>query len=176
MSLVVDPSYPVGRFDWDADFSGTSRQTAIDELAVVPSKTRDALEGMDESFLDTPYREGGWTVRQVVHHIADSQMHGYIRLKTALEEENPRIRPFDESVWGKMADNQLPVWPSLQILDGVTARWIAVWRALNDVDFNRVYTHTVIGPITVEHHLHFYSWHARHHLAQIVSTRSRRRL
>jgi len=176
MSLVVDPSYPVGRFDWNADLSGTSRQTAIDELAVVPARTRDVLDGTDAVFLDTPYREGGWTVRQLVHHIADSQMHGYIRLKATLEEDNPQIRPFDESVWGKMADNQLPVSASLEILDGVTARWIAVWRALEDSDFARVYTHTVIGPVTVEQHLHFYAWHARHHIAQITSTRDRFRL
>jgi uncharacterized damage-inducible protein DinB len=172
MSLAVDPSYPVGRFDWNANWSQTSRQSAIDELAAVPSNTRGALNGMDDALFDTPYRTGGWTIRQVVHHIADSQMHGYIRLKTALDEDNPRIAPFDESAWGNMADNQLPVWPSLKILDGVTMRWIAVWRALEDGDFTRIYTHAAIGPVTLEQHLHFYAWHARHHIAQIASARN----
>jgi uncharacterized damage-inducible protein DinB len=173
MTMIADLSYPVGRFDPNAQWTAASRRAAIEDIAGVPANLRRAVSGLDDARFDTPYRAGGWTVRQVVHHLADSHMHGYIRLKLALTEDNPSIKPYDQDAWAGLNDSHLPIAPSLAILDAVNERWTVLWRALGDRELARIYTHAELGQMTVETHLHFYAWHSRHHTAQITTLRER---
>jgi DinB superfamily len=171
--VTTDPSYPIGRFDPEAHWTTASRHAAIEQIAAVPANLRRVVSDLDDPQLDTPYRPGGWTVRQVVHHLADAQIHGYIRLKLALTQANPTIAPYDEEAWAELPDSRLPIEPSLAVVDGVTARWLALWHAAGEDAFARVYTHTESGVLTVEAHAHFFAWHARHHVAQISTLRER---
>jgi len=139
MTMTVDLSYPVGRFDRTAARTAESRRAAIEEIASLPAKMRQAVNGLTEAHLDTPYRPGGWTVRQLVHHVADSHMNGFIRTKLALTEENPTIKPYDQDAWSALADTTLPIEGSLSILDAVHLRWTTVNRSLVDSDFARTF-------------------------------------
>jgi hypothetical protein len=175
MTMTVDLSFPVGRFDPAAQWTTESRRAAIEDIAALPGHMRRAVIGLDDAQLDTPYRPGGWTVRQLVHHVADSHMNGYIRLKLGLTEDNPRIKPYDQDAWATLPDSRLPVAPSLAILDAVHERWSALWRAVTPAQFSRTFTHPEMGPLTLETHLHLYAWHSRHHVAHITSLRARER-
>jgi DinB superfamily len=171
MTRTADLQYPIGRFDPKAQWTPSSRRAALEDIAGLPASLRRAVSGLDDAQLDTAYRPGGWSVRQVVHHLADSYIHGYIRLKAALTEENPTIKPYNQDAWAGLPDGQLPIAPSLAILDAVGERWMAVWHALGDREFARVYTHATLGPLTVETHLHFFAWHSRHHMAHVTTLR-----
>jgi uncharacterized damage-inducible protein DinB len=171
--MTVDLSYPIGRFEPNAQWTAGSRAEAIGVIAGLPATLRRAVSGLDEARLDTPYRPGGWTVRQVVHHLADSHIAGFIRMKRVLTLENPAIQPDDQEAWATLPDNALPIEPSLAIVDGVAQRWTALCRTLGDRELARVYTHAERGPMTLETHLHFFAWHARHHTAQITALRDR---
>ena len=173
MTTTTDLSYPVGHFDWHAQWGATSRRQAIADLAGLPANLRRAVSGLEDARLDTPYRPAGWTVRQVVHHVADGHMNGYIRLKLALTEDNPTINPYDQDAWARLPDSRVPIAPSLAILDAVNERWMVLWRALGDREYARIFTHLELGPLTVETHLHFYAWHSRHHTTQITALRER---
>lgn len=173
MTMADDLRYPVGRFDWDAPRTAASLRAALEELAVVPENARRAVHGLDDAQFETPYRPGGWSVRQVVHHLADSHVHGYVRLKLALTEENPEVRPYDQDAWAGLSDSRLPVVDALALLDSVNQRWKALCGAIAPPELTRVYTHAALGPLTVETHLHFYAWHARHHTAQVTALRAR---
>ena len=173
MSSIIDLSYPIGRFDTSAPVDPTMRAPAIDAIAQLPARIRDAVAGLSDAQLDTRYRPGGWTVRQLVHHVADSHMNGLIRTKLALTEDVPTIKPYDENAWSTLADMQLPIAVSLGILDGVHARWTAVWRALRPTDFAREFRHPEIGVMTLDTQLQSYAWHSRHHVAHITSLRQR---
>src|SRR5437870_11869799 len=119
----MDPRYPVGTFEMPAQVTASQRQQAIDELAATPAKLRAAAKGLSESQLDTPYREGGWTVRQVVHHVPDSHLNAYVRLKLALTEDKPTIKPYDEAAWAELADSKsTPIEVSLMLLYSVHRR------------------------------------------------------
>lgn len=165
--------FPIGKFVRPDGLTETQRQTLIEELAEVPAKLRKAAEGLNEDQLDTPYRPDGWTVRQVVHHVADASMHQYTRFKLALTEDNPTIKAFEEEPWAAMADSKLPIAPSLALLDGLYVRWEAILRALSAADFSTTFIHPVNGPMSLNTALAMYVWHGKHHIAHISSLRER---
>jgi len=173
MTMTVDLSYPVGRFDKTATWTRESRARAIEDIAALPVKMREAVANLTEAQLDTAYRPGGWTVRQLVHHVADSHMNGYIRLKLALTEDVPTIKPYEQDRWATLPDSRLPIAPSLLILDNVHLRWSVLWRATTDEQFTRTFRHPDLGELSVETHLHLYAWHSRHHVAHVTGLRER---
>jgi len=168
-----DLRYPVGPEPAFEPITVATRQRYIDVIAELPTSVRAAVDGLSESQLDTPYRPGGWTVRQVVHHLADSHIHAYIRLKWALAEDAPTIKPYDERVWAELPDSAMDVEVSLGILDGVHARWVTLYRSMDEHQFAREFTHQERGRLTLDYHLHIYAWHSRHHLAHVTDLRRR---
>lgn len=147
------------------------RQAAIEEIASTPAKMRGAVKGLNDAQLDTPYREGGWTVRQVVHHVPDSHLNAFIRLKWALTEDKPTIKPYDEAAWAELADAKMPIEVSQTLLDSVHARWDRLWRSLKPEHFSRVLVHPEHGERTVDWLVFLYAWHGRHHTAHITELR-----
>ena len=171
-----DFRYPIGKFEWGGSASEAQRQGCIDEIAVAPARLRAAVAGLSPAQLATPYREGGWTVRQVVHHVPDSHMNAYTRFKLALTEEEPTITPYNEARWAELADSRLtPLETSLALLDSVHERWSVLLRCLTPSDFSRRYRHPERGVMTLEETLAHYAWHGRHHVAHITSLRDRMR-
>lgn len=172
--MQADPRYPVGPFSPQPTITRVERQALLDDIDACPAKMSAAVEGLGESQLDTPYREGGWTVRQVVHHVPDSHLNAYVRLKLALTEDNPTIRPYDEAEWAKLADaRETPVETSLTLLDTLHKRWMTLWRAMSDGDFKRPLIHPDHGQKDLDWLLQMYGWHSRHHVAHITSLRER---
>jgi uncharacterized damage-inducible protein DinB len=171
----MDPRYPVGTFEMPAQVSPSKRQQAIDELAATPAKLRAAAKGLSDSQLDTPYREGGWTVRQVVHHVPDSHLNAYVRLKLALTEEKPTIKPYDQEAWANLADSKsTPIETSLTLLSTVHDRWDRLWRSMKQEQFARVLIHPEHGERSVDWLLFLYEWHGRHHTAHITELRKQK--
>ena len=134
---------------------------------------RDAVRGLSESQLDTAYRPGGWTVRQVVHHVPDSHLNAYIRVKLALTEDNPTIKPYDQDAFAQLPDQKLPIDVSLSLVDALHARWTTVLRSLTPAQFERPLVHPEIGPISIDYLVQLYGWHSRHHVAHITRLRER---
>ena len=168
----MDPRYPIGRFAMPAEAAPARRQQAIDEIAATPAKMRAAVKGLCDEHLDTPYREGGWTVRQVVHHVPDSHLNAYVRLKLALTEEKPTIKPYNEAAWAELADSKsMPIEASQTLLDSVHTRWDRLWRSLKPEHFLRVLVHPEHGERTVDWLLFLYEWHGKHHTAHITELR-----
>jgi hypothetical protein len=145
----------------------------ISELEALPRHLRKAADGMGDQELDTPYRPGGWTARQVVHHIADGHMSAYTRFRLALTEETPTVKPFEETRWAELVDAKSgPVEPSLAVVDGLHQRWVMLLRSMPDEDFKRRYRHPDRGElVALEETLGYFAWHSRHHVAQILSVR-----
>lgn len=165
---TADLRYPLGRFAF-AGADDNSRAEAIETIAALPARMRAAVKGMSEAQLDTPYRPGGWTVRQVVHHVPDSHANALIRFKFALTEEVPRIKPYDEAKWAELADGRTgPVASSLAMLDGLHARWTLLLRSMRPVDFERQLEHPEQGILPLDRMLALYAWHSRHHVAHIT--------
>lgn len=171
MSRIADPRYPIGEFDRDARFTAETRLGAVADIAALPRQMREAVSGLGEAQLDTAYRAGGWTVRQLVHHVADSHANAFIRMKVALTAFNPLVMKFDQDAFAALPDAELPIDPSLSIIDAVHARWTAVCQSIEDGDWQRPFVHPEMGPLTVEIHLHLYGWHGRHHVAHITRLR-----
>jgi hypothetical protein len=171
---TADLRYPIGEFTLPAVMTPATRGDAIDAIAALPERMRSAVNGLSESQLDTPYRPGGWTVRQVVHHVPDSHVNAYIRLKLALTENNPTIKPYDQEAFAQLPDQRLPVAVSLSMLDALHARWTTVLRALTADQVARPFVHPEIGRITVDYLVHLYGWHSRHHVAHITRLRDRK--
>lgn len=165
--------YPLGRFDPPAvPLSPETRERLIDEIAAAPSALREAVEGLSDAELDTPYRPGGWTVRQVVHHVPDSHMNSYVRFKLTLTEDHPTIRTYDETAWGELADARTAdIGPSLALLDALHERWTGWLRTLGPDDWARVLEHPEMGTLTLDQLLALYAWHGRHHVAHITGLR-----
>jgi len=172
---MTDPRYPVGRFEPRQQLSPDERRAMIDQIAAVPARMREAIAGLGDTQLDAPYREGGWTVRQVVHHLPDSHMNAFIRLKLALTENQPTIKPYDEAAWSKLADaRETPIEVSLTLLESLHARWTGLLRSMPEEDFRRTLVHPDMpGVMTVDWLLAMYAWHGRHHTAHITSLRER---
>ena len=162
-----DPRFPIGKFQYVPATTAQERDARIEVIAQLPGKVRSAVKGIAEEQLETPYREGGWTVRQVVHHLADSHANAFMRIKLALTQDSPTINPYAEDEWAKLADSALPIEPSVQMLDGVHARWVALMRSLADEQWNRAYVHPQMGPMPLEKVLALYAWHSDHHLGHI---------
>jgi hypothetical protein len=174
---MSDPRYPVGQHQRRNELSSDERRAMIEVIAAAPARMRDAVAGLDETQLDTPYRDGGWTVRQVVHHLPDSHLNAYVRLKLALTEEQPTIKPYDESAWATLADSRItPIEVSLTLLETLHDRWVRLLGTLEPEDFQRVYLHPEHeGHFTIDGLVAMYEWHSRHHVAHITSLRERMR-
>ena len=166
---TTDPRYPLGRFDFDMVTSPADRPRLIEEIASLPGLLRAAVQGTSEQDLARTYREGGWTVRQLVHHVPDSHMNGFVRLKLALTEDRPVIKPYDEVRWAELADvAETPIDVSLSLLEAIHHRWVVVLRAMAPEDFDRVYVHPEHGrEISLDVALANYAWHGMHHLAHV---------
>jgi len=170
----MDLSYPIGKFQRPQDVTPAMRVEYIAQIAATPEGLREAVEGLKDEQLDTPYRPGGWTVRQVVHHVADSHMHSNIRMRFALSSNEPTIMPYEESVWAEMSDaRNLPVEVSLQLLDALHHRWVTLLKSLSDADFARAFRHPEMGLMRLDTNLALYAWHGRHHTAHITKLRDR---
>ena len=170
-----DPRYPIGRFSPPASSVAGVRAAHIETVRLLPERLRAAVSGLNDAQLDTPYREGGWTVRQVVHHIADSHAVAYIRCKHALTEEWPTLRPYDEAAWAELADSRLlPVDVSLALITALHYRWVALLESLSDEDFQKGYNHPQRGRENLAKALAMYDWHSRHHTAHITGLRARK--
>lgn len=172
----VDPRYPIGKFQWSGgEATAKERAERIAQIAACPAGMRAAVQGLDDAKLDTPYRDGGWTVRQVVHHVPDSHMNAYIRFKLGLTEDTPTIKPYEENSWAQLPDSRTaPIGMSLDLLESVHARWVLVLRAVRDADFARKINHPESGVQTLDRMLALYAWHGRHHIAHVTSLREQR--
>jgi hypothetical protein len=160
--------YPVGRFAAPAEYTEALRAELIGAIESFPERLRAALAGMTDAELAKPYRPGGWSKRQVVHHLADSHLNCYSRFKFALTESNPTIKPYDENAWAGLVDGSSgPLEPSLKMIDGIHARWVAMMRAIPAEGWTREFFHPVNGPTSLNKALAMYEWHARHHLAHL---------
>lgn len=171
---MSDPRYPIGPFTPDSAPSPETRALHIKGIAGLPPRLRQAVSGLSPQQMDTPYREGGWTVRQVVHHVPDSHLNAYIRAKLALTEETPTIKPYDEAAWARLKDSELtPVEVSLALLEAVHSRWVTLLRSLSAGDFRRRFKHPEWGVRDLDWLVAQYDWHGNHHLAHITSLRER---
>jgi uncharacterized damage-inducible protein DinB len=169
----LDPKYPAGRFAPPATITPDERTGAIATLAELPEQLRNAVDGLSFAQLSTPYREGGWTVRQVVHHVADSHMNAFIRVKLALTEDWPTIKPYDEAAWAKLHDVAAPVEWSLELIESLHARWVMLLQSLNEEQWQRGFNHPENGPMTVAMVTLLYAWHSSHHVAHITHLRAK---
>ncbi len=170
---IEDLRYPLGEFDSSIEVTPELRREMIQTIKDLPSKVFKAVEGLTDEQLDTPYRPEGWTVRQTVHHIADSHINSLCRFKLALTEENPLIRQYYEDRWAELADSRLPVDASLKIIEGIHLRWATLLESLTEKDFRRKLRHPDSGEWTIEKFLALYAWHSRHHTAHITKLRAR---
>jgi uncharacterized damage-inducible protein DinB len=169
-----DPRYPIGKFERHDQLTPEKRRLMIDQIAAAPIRMRDAVSGLTPSQLDTPYRQGGWTLRQVVHHVPDSHLNAYVRFKLALTEDTPTIKPYDEARWAELSDiHDTPIKTSLAMLEALHDRWVRLLRSMAPSDFQRQLKHPESGPMTLDALLSLYAWHGRHHVAHITSTRER---
>jgi uncharacterized damage-inducible protein DinB len=174
MGNVVDLRYPIGRFSPPASTLPGIRAAHIQALRELPVHLQSAVAGLDDAQLDTPYREGGWTVRQVVHHVADSHANSYVRFKLAITEDWPTIKPYDEAAWANLADSRrMPIDSSLALIAALHTRWVAVLDSLSEKDFLRGYVHPESGRQDLATALAIYAWHSRHHTAHITGLRVR---
>ena len=170
-----DPRYPIGKPIIPAEVEANELKSAIRDLAEMPELLRNALDGLEEMELETAYREGGWTVRQLVHHIADSHMHAFLRIRLALTQENPTIVPYDEKAWAQLHDSlTAPVEWSLELIETLHARWVMMLQVLTAADWKRTFVHPERGPQTIERTTLLYAWHSRHHVAHITHLRAER--
>lgn len=172
---MADPRYPIGRYDPPAVISSAHRDAWIDELAVAPAQLVDAASGLSAEQLDTPYRAGGWTVRQVVHHVPESHMNSYVRFMWALTEDTPTIKAYDEVAWAELCEaDRIPIEPSLALLERLHDRWVLLLRSLTETQWHREFVHPDGGKIDLATNLGAYAWHGRHHIAHITTLREER--
>jgi hypothetical protein len=171
----MDVRYPIGKFSWAGTQTVEERSRRVDEIAATPGWMRKAVGGLSNAQLDTPYRDGGWTVRQVVHHVPDSHLNSYIRFKFALTENEPTIKPYDEAQWAELIDGRTaPIEPSLSLLEGLHHRWTLFLRSLSGEDVKRRFHHPELGVVTIDQYIALYAWHGKHHVAHITSLRERK--
>ena len=165
-----DPRYPVGRWQRPQRIDANLLNEALDTLGELPGNLRAAVKHLDDEQLDTPYRDGGWTVRQLVHHIADSHMNCFLRVRWALTEDAPTIKPYDEKAWATLHDcHAAPVEWSLEVLEALHARLLMLLRSLSTAQWQRTYVHPENGAMSLQEVASMYAWHSRHHVAHITA-------
>jgi uncharacterized damage-inducible protein DinB len=170
----MDPRFPIGKFARPGNVSDADRARSLAAVAALPGEMAAAVAGLTDAQLDTPYRPGGWTVRQVVHHVADSHLNAYTRFRLALTETNPTIKPYAEAAWAELPDARTqPVDVSLALLASLHQRWSVLLTSLSAEHFSRPLTHPESGPQTLDTMLALYDWHGRHHTAHITELRKR---
>jgi hypothetical protein len=171
---MTDLRYPIRRFDVVTDISDEERKGLIQQIEDAPAKLRAAVKGLSNEQLDTPYRPEGWTVRQLVHHLPDSHINAYVRMKLALTEENPAIKTYDEALWAGLIDTQnTPLEVSLDLLDALHKRWVVLMRSVSKKDYARTFQHPEWGAVPIDMAISIYAWHGLHHVAHITSLRER---
>ncbi len=171
---MSDPRYPIGPFEEPAQIAGEDRARCIREIERLPALMRTAVSGLDDAQLDTPYRPEGWTLRQVVHHVPDSHLNSYVRMRLALTEDEPTIRPYFEDRWATLPDaSRAPVAVSLDLLEALHRRWALLFEGIEPAQWSRSFRHPERGLMTIEGNLALYAWHGRHHAAQITALRER---
>jgi hypothetical protein len=169
-----DLRYPVGKFHFPKSVSAEDLAHFIEQIADTPARMRAAITGLGDAQLDTPYRPGGWTVRQLAHHVSDSHINSYVRFRLALTEDDPLIKPYEEARWAELADARtMPVEPSLALLENLHARWVPLLRSLSATDWKRSFRHPELGLVSLEGNAALYAWHGRHHVAHITALRER---
>ena len=172
---MADPRFPIGKFQYSGSVSESQRKQFIAEIAAAPVQLRAAVRGLSAEQLDTPYRQGGWTVRQVVHHVPDSHLNSYVRFKLALTEEEPAIKGYDEGRWAQLGDTRTtPVEVSLSLLESLHQRWTNLLRSLSGSEWKRTFRHPERGLMTLDEALAMYAWHGKHHVAHITRLREAR--
>ena len=170
----MDMRYPIGNFQFDGEITNSVTKDWINEIKDLPRLLRDVVKNLDNEQLDTPYRPGGWTVRQVIHHLADSHMNAYVRFKLALTEEKPVIKPYEETKWAELSDYKLPIDISLSLLEALHIRWTDLLLSLIPADMEKTFIHPDSGEVSVGKNIGIYAWHGRHHLAHITSLCNRK--
>lgn len=170
--MSIDPRYPIGKYE-PKPYSEEQKQAWLLDLQFLPEALERAITNLDEAQLDTPYREGGWTVRQLVHHVADSHMNAYIRFKLGITEDKPTIKPYEEQEWALLADNQsVPINVSLTLLHALHIRWVATIKNLREADWNRLVVHPAANrEMSLWFLLGLYAWHGNHHVAHVTTLR-----
>src|SRR5712671_46218 len=169
---MPDPRYPIGKFSFDGMLTPQQKTQHLNDIEQTPARLRSAVRGLSDEQLNTPYRDGGWTVRQLTHHVPDSHMNAYIRLRLALTEQEPTIKPYEEARWAELEDaKSAPVEVSLTLLDSLHERWVRLLRSLKQEDYERTFRHPEHGVRTVDWLLFLYAWHGRHHTAHIAELR-----
>jgi len=171
---MSDPRYPIGRAEMEKDLAPEQRRELIEQIEEAPARLREAVTGLNAEQLDTPYRPGGWTVRQLVHHVPDSHLNAYVRFKLALTEDEPAVKTYEEARWAELPDSRsVPVDVSLTLLETLHRRWVALLRALPPADFQKTLKHPDWGIINLDQLLGLYAWHGRHHVAHVTALRER---
>jgi hypothetical protein len=169
----MDLRYPVGPFKIEGEITSELINNWIAEIENAPRLLREAVKDLQDHQLDTPYRPGGWTVRQVVHHLPDSHLNSYIRLKLALTEDKPVIKPYQEDKWAELPDSKLPVEVSLQLMEAIHSRWVSILITLSPSELEKTFFHPESGENSIVSMIALYAWHSRHHIAHITSLRDR---
>lgn len=169
-----DLRYPIGKFTFTENLSDKEREQRIAAITEAPVNLRTAVSGLTDEQLETPYRPGGWTVRQVVHHVFDSHLNSYTRFRLALTEDEPLIKPYDEAAWAELIDAKTaPVEVSLTLLEALHNRWVMLLHSLSPSDWQRTFRHPELGLVSLEKNAQLYAWHGKHHVAHINNLRQR---
>jgi DinB superfamily len=170
----MDLSYPIGKFDFSQSVAPGQLPGLIEQIAAAPANFRAAVSGLSDKQLDTPYRPDGWTVRQTIHHVADSHMNSFIRVRLALTEDEPPIKGYDQAAWGELSDSRTaPVDVSLQLIESLHLRWVFLLKTMAADDFARGFKHSELGVLRLDKVVALYAWHGRHHCAHITGLRER---
>ena len=170
---MSDPRFPIGKFQFNGPLTDAQRAAFIDDIERTPRDLRSAVQGLSQQQWDTPYREGGWTVRQVIHHVPDSHLNSYIRFKLALTEDEPTIKPYQEDRWAELADSRVtPIETSLSLLDSLHQRWILLLRSFTAADWKKTFRHPEVGVLSLDKTVALYAWHGKHHVAHITALRT----
>jgi len=172
---TTDLRYPIGPFHFPAQVSAQDRALYVQQISEAPARLRAVVAGLSEEQLETPYRPGGWTVRQVVHHVPDSHLNSYIRFRLALTEDEPTVKPYQEDRWAELPDARTtPPETSLQLLECLHDRWVTLLNSLSEAEWKRGFRHPELGLVSLEQNAALYAWHGRHHVAHILSLRERK--
>ncbi len=168
---MTDARYPIGNFVWPEKVTEQDRRAYIQQIEEAPGKLRAAVKSLSDEQLDTPYREGGWTVRQVAHHLPDSHMNSYVRFKLALTEDKPAIKTYDQELWANLPDAKAAIEASLTLFEALHQRFVTLLKSMSAAEFTRTLRHPELGEVSLDRYLALYAWHGRHHVAHITELR-----